>query len=1391
MKKILGLDLGTTSIGWALVNEAENTNEHSSIIKVGVRVNPLTTDEQTNFEKGKSQSANADRTLKRSARRNLQRYKLRRDNLIEVLKKHNSISPDTLLSEDGNASTFKTYKNRSKAATEKIALEDFARVLLMINKKRGYKSSRKAKNEDEGQLIDGMKIAKQLYDDNLTPGQFVFDLLNKGGKYVPDFYRSDLQDEFDKIWDFQKQFHPSILSEEVKVDLKGLKKKASTDYFTKTLRIDTPEFKGDRNEKRLLRYELRSKAINEQLSIGEVAEALIEINGEISNSSGYLGAISDRSKELFFNKLTVGQYLWKQLEENPHTRLKNQVFYRQDYLDEFNTIWTEQAKHHKVLTEELKAEVRDIIIFYQRRLKTQKGLISFCEFENKTVDVIIDGKKKTKLRGLRVCPKSSPLFQEFKIWQILNNLEVINKKINEKRCLELEEKERLFTELTVKDKLSKSEVLKLLFKKPAELDLNYKEIEGNRTNAALYQAYHKIAEISGHDAIDFTGMKADAEKAIIKDLFTTLGINNIILDFDASVDGNELEKQAHFQLWHLLYSFEGDDSKSGIEKLITALKSKFGFEPDYARVMANVILQDDYGNVSAKAIRKILPHLKDGNTYDVACSYAGYNHSNSLTTEQKAQRILKDKLEILPKNSLHNPVVEKILNQMVNVVNCAIEEYGKPDEIRIELARELKKSAKEREELTNSITKSKDDHDKYRKILQAEFGLQHISRNDIIRYKLYLELEHNGYKTLYTNTYIAPNKLFSKEFDIEHIVAKARLFDDSFSNKTLELRSANIEKKDSTAFDYVMDKQGHEGLTQYQLRIEDFYKNFKISKTKYKKLLMKGIEIPDGFIDRELRNTQYIAKKAKTMMENVFKEVTTTTGSVTDRLREDWQLVDIMQELSWDKYQALGLTHEFTNRDGQVIKRITDWTKRSDHRHHAMDALTVAFTKRSHVQYLNNLNARSDKSGSIYGIEQKELYRDEKNKLRFKSPLPLNEFRTEAKKHLENTLVSYKAKNKVVTKNNNKFKVGKGDRIKTELTPRGELHLQTVYGSIKQYVTKDEKIGGSFDTEKIRKVSKANYRFALLNRLAAFDNDPKKAFTGKNSLDKNPLYLDSAQTLKVPEKVKLVWQETVYTIRKDINPDLNVDKVVDVKTKKILEARLLEYKNDAKKAFSNLIENPIWLNKEKGICIKRVTITGASTAEPLHDKKDKNGKLILDDNGKTIPSDFVSNSGNHHLAIYIDETGTIQDEIISFYKAVARVNEGIPVVDKDLNNKIGWQFLFTMKQNEYFVFPNETTGFNPLEVDLLNGDNYYLISPNLFRVQKLSKVTYGNSSVREYQFRHHLETVVQRKNNDGKVVNEKPLQNIIFKKLQSTNGLDKIVKVRINHLGKIVQVGEY
>lgn len=1372
MKKILGLDLGTSSIGWAMINEAEDRLEKSSIIKLGVRVNPLTVDEQKNFEQGKSITTNAGRTQKRCMRRNLQRYKLRRQCLIDLLLTYGFITKETILSEQGSKTTFETYRLRAKAVTEKISLSEFARVLLTINKKRGYKSSRKAKSKDEGQLIDGMEVAKQLYSRGITPGQYVLEQLNLGKKDVPEFYRSDLQGELDRIWEYQARFYPEILTPEFKDEINNQGKINTQKLFLKKYQIYTAEIKD--KDKRLASYRWRSSALARKLTKEELAYVISDVNGVIANSSGYLGAISDRSKELYFNNQTVGQFQMQQLASNPHYSLRNQVFYRQDYLDEFERIWETQAKFHSELTSGLKAEIRDVIIFYQRPLKSQKGLVSFCEFESKQIEVEVDGKKKKKTVGLRVTPKSSPLFQEFKIWQALNDLRVSD------RPLELEEKELLFRELSIKEKLKDTEVLKLLYKNPKELKLSHKEVEGNRTQATLYKAYQRIIALSGHGEHDFSKMNADEVYTLVCNVFNALGFNTEILKFNSKLSAEEQEKHPMFRLWHLLYSFEGDDSPTGNEKLIQKIMGLYGFGREYASILANVTFLQDYGSLSSKAMRKILPFMKAGNDYSTACVYAGYRHSkSSLTREELDAKVLKDKLEVLLKNTLRNPVVEKILNQLVNVVNEVIDTYRKPDEIRIELARELKKNAKQREKLTQSINKATVEYERYRAEIQQKFGFSHVSRNDIVRYRLYLELAPNGFHTLYSNTYIHEEELFSKKFDIEHIIPQAKLFDDSFSNKTLELRSVNIEKGDMTASDYVSGKYGESGHEEYLKRIA--YLDKEGSSAKYRKLKMKSDEIPNDFLNRDLSDSQYIARKAKMMLEELVKEVVTTTGSITDRLREDWQLIDVMQELNWDKYNRLGLTEIFENRDGQKIYRIKDWTKRNDHRHHAMDALTIAFTRPEFIRYLNNMNAQSEESNDIHTIRRNELYRDKHNKLRFNPPIPLNEFRAEAKKQLESVLVSIKAKNKVVTQNVNRIKTKSGKKERIQLTPRGQLHQETIYGSMQQYVTKEIKVGSAFNEAVIETVAKKEYRDALLSRLKAFDDDPKKAFTGKNSLEKNPLYLDDLHTRQVPLKVKTVTLETVYTIRKEINQDLNVEKVIDPKIKRILLERLSQYGGNAKQAFSNLSENPIWLNQEKGISIKRVTISGVSNAIALHDKHDVNGNIIYKD-GKKQPVDFVSTGNNHHVAIYRDEKGCLQENVVSFFDATERVSQGLQVVDKGYKQSEGWTFLFTMKQNEYFVFPNEETGFIPSEIDLMDPENYALISPNLFRVQTMSKVEYGNAVVRDYKFRHHLETTVK---------DNKELKGITFKQYKSLDFVNSIVKVRVNHIGQIVQVGEY
>lgn len=1385
MKRILGLDLGTTSIGWALVNEAENNDEQSSITRLGVRVVPLTVDEQTNFEKGKSITTNADRTLKRSMRRNLQRYKLRRAALILCLKDAGIIQDDTILTENGPRTTFETLRARAKAASEKVSLEEFARILLMINKKRGYKSSRKAQSTEEGTLIDGMEVAKKLHDERLTPGQYVYALLQEGKKYIPDFYRSDLQAEFDAIWTYQKAFHSDILTDDFYDQLQNKSKTKTSSIFLGKCGIYTADNKG--TDRRLQQYRWRMEALNRELTQEELAFVISDVNGAINNSSGYLGAISDRSKELYFNQQTIGQYILQHIEANPHYSLKNQTFYRQDYLDEFECIWEKQAQFHSELTPELKKTIRDIIIFFQRPLKSKKAMLDICTFENHQVEVTEDGKTRMKTVGLKVCPKSSPLFQEFKVWQVLNNLQIeyeapgedLFAETEQRRLLSLEEMERLAHELLYKDKLTKREALSILFGKAAKkYDLNYKEIEGNRTMAALYRAYFKMIALSGHDEYDVNKLTADEIEEMASSIFSLLGFNQDILHFDASLEGHAFDQQPLYQLWHLLYSYEGDNSKTGNEALIAKIQSICHCEREYAQVLASVTFQEDYGSLSAKAMRKILPHLKEGQQYDEACAAVGYRHSErSRTKEELANRTYLDRLELLPRNALRNPVVEKILNQMINVVNAVCDEYGKPDEIRIELARDLKQSAKEREKATADINAANLLNEKYRKILETEFGISHVSRNDIIRYKLYMELKDNGFKTLYSDTYIPKDRLFSKDFDIEHIIPQARLFDDSFSNKTLEARDINIEKSNATAFDYILDKWGEEKAVAYKTKIDDLYRKGVISKAKHDKLLMREADIPDGFIDRDLRNSQYIAKKAREILEDLVSVVVPTIGSITDRLREDWQLVDVMQELNWDKYNRLGLTECYQDKDGRTIQRIKDWTKRNDHRHHAMDALTIAFTKPAYIQYLNNLNARSDKSGSIYGIEQRYLYRDGRGKLRFRAPIPLDQFRIEAKRQLEDILISIKAKNKVMTQNVNKTKSKDGAKRTVQLTPRGQLHNETIYGHTQHRISEEVKVDGKMTLERAALIAKKVHREAVIARLAEFDNDSKKAFTGKNSPEKNPIWLSEEHAEQVPPRIKLVYFEDYYPIRKPVSPDLKLDKVIDVGVRRILQARLEEFDGDAKKAFSNLDENPIYLNKEKGITIKSVRIRGVLSAIPLHEAKDHLGHTITDGKGRRRPVDYVQTASTHHIAVYRDIDGNLQDVAVSFLEATTRKALGQPVVDTEFNSSLGWKFLFSMKQNEYFVFPDLEHGFDPKEIDLFDPKNKAEISKRLYRVQKMSKTDGG----RDYFFRHHLETTVEDNN---------ALMGISFKRLRNVKALEGVIKVRVNHIGDILPAKE-
>jgi CRISPR-associated endonuclease Csn1 len=234
---------------------------------------------------------------------------------------------------------------------------------------------------------------------------------------------------------------------------------------------------------------------------------------------------------------------------------------------------------------------------------------------------MIDGKKKIKTIGSRVIPRSSPLFQEFKIWQVLNNIEVYGKgrKIRKrqepsslntsedplqnlgKRRLYQEEKELLAAELSIKKELKKADALKLLFDNPKELDMNFNSIQGNSTQAALFDSYKQIIELSGHE-IDYEKKSANEILKAVEEIFSGLGFNTKFLHFTLA----KTSMKAHIQAMAFAILFEGDSSKTGNENLISKIKELYGFDRESAKILANVTFQDDYGSLSARAIYKIL-----------------------------------------------------------------------------------------------------------------------------------------------------------------------------------------------------------------------------------------------------------------------------------------------------------------------------------------------------------------------------------------------------------------------------------------------------------------------------------------------------------------------------------------------------------------------------------------------------------------------------------------------------------------------------------------------------------------------------------------------------------------------------------------------------------------
>lgn len=941
MARTLGLDIGTNSIGWCLIEDGKK------IIDMGSRIFPVGVKEDTYAKSGTEESRNAARRTARGIRRGYDRYKQRRTQLEDLLTKNGMMFDKTV-----SLPTKALYGLRKEALDRKLELEELGRILFLMNQRRGFKSNRK---------------------------------------------------EATKEGDDQKKLTAY--------------KQAMSDF-----------------------------------------EAKLEASG-LRTAGEYLASLFDDQPENWHN------------ENEPRERIReHQRIKRELYQKEFDLIWAKQSTYYPaLLTDELKVQLRDRVIFYQRKLKSAKHLVSKCRFEP----------------DKRVMAKSDPLFQEFRMWQRLRDIRVsYGERINE--YLTNHERGTLAAELNEKASLSKTEIKDLLgFKRSATFNDIGEKLLGNTTVSRIMEA---------------------------------VGVDWYLAQ----------EPEQRLKLWHTLYFAED-------EGWIEAYAQKrLGMNDKQAKRYAEVNLELDYGSISHKAAQKILPYLVEGQDYAAACDAAGYHHSQSEL--DNPDRTLGTKLDTSKMDPIRNPLVQMTVNETARLVNAVIAEHGKPDTVRVELLRDLKRPKAVREKKRNSMRDKEKLRDEYRTYLQARNVLPVIRMSDIKKFELWLELEYSASSleqldpnvdlnafarfaaavssrdkekfllwlecdrvSPYTGNIIPLHKLFTEAVHVDHILPYSRSLDDSFVNKTICEDHANDAKGGRTPLEYYEQERTPAELKAFKLRVKNF------NQGKLDKFL--ATEVKDGFLNSQFTNSAYIGTEVRDLLRTVCKNVLVTNGQLTSLLRGRWSL-------------------------NRLLNNEADQKNRDDHRHHAVDALVIACTTQALVQKIS-----SESSFDHTGWQRLPDI-----------GLPWNNFRIEAGEFLNGMLVSYKGGKRLLSSKMNKYRhskahEGKPEKYQRTVAVRGSLHEETLYGriTIQGKGTKEETyvvrkaLTSLIKIDQLEKIVDPIVRKTIQDHVLAHNGSLKEAM-------KHPVYMP----VKEKNKGK---QIPIKTVRMRVN----TGEMVELRTKTFAE----------------------------------------------------------------------------------------------------------------------------------------------------------------------------------------------------------------------------------------------
>ena len=693
-------------------------------------------------------------------------------------------------------------------------------------------------------------------------------------------------------------------------------------------------------------YKLRAEAATKSISPFLVGRALFHINQRRGFKSN---RIIDRSRgsddgpvlasvKHFKQKLngqTVGQFLWEHRQEGRPVRARREGTKQDDLYDhypdrgmlkeEFERIWECQQKgeHGKLYTPKARDELAKLI-FEQRKLKDP--IIGKCLYYPKEDRI----------------SKSSPLFQKFRILQEVNNLRYRDDR-GLSQAIEGKARQELLSMLGSKKQV-KFKYIKDIIKK------------------------HELASYPRLNLESFGRAHLDG------DLTRAVLTKKKIID-PKTYDAWSLEEQE--ELVTLL------DSDKSDEAAIEDLTTQWGMTHKQAEDVLQANLPADRGNLSAKAINKLLPFLEDGVRYDEAVEQAGLgSHSDRGDKDAKQLSVLPNYNRILKKYCLPrrkededkhhlwrvpNPTVHVALNQLRNVVNDLLRKYGRPEKIVVEIGRDLPQGKKTKEKLQKRLTENRKANDKRVEKLE-ELG-QQVNYRNIELLRIWEEQGEDcaDRRCVYTGEKISARALFSGEVDVDHILPFSKTFDNGIANKVVCYAPANRYKGNKTPFEAFYDNKDYD-WEQIRHRAGLLPEN---KAWRFEEDAMKQYEEKHDFFDRQIPEMQYLTRAALEYLKPVSEtgEVIPIPGSFTAMMRRLWGLNSL-----------LGASYK----------------NRSDHRHHAIDAAVVGSVSRSLLNKLTSSAKHYEEN-----ISQHRLFDG-------KTPEPYPEFRKKVKTQVKKIIVSHK-----------------------------------------------------------------------------------------------------------------------------------------------------------------------------------------------------------------------------------------------------------------------------------------------------------------------------------------------------------------------------------------------